>query len=56
MDFGMEVEATKAASTYSPVTVNVSELVVREEADIRRVAEELGRLVNRRSAGSLVYA
>lgn len=53
---GLDVEGVSASGTYAPVTVNVSELVVREEADVQRVAEELGRLVSRRSAGSLVYA
>jgi hypothetical protein len=37
----------------SGVTINIQNMAVREESDIRRIADELNRLINRQTAGAL---
>lgn len=52
----ISVAPTTTAGTLRAVTVQVGELVVREEADIDRIAERLYDLSNREAAWSMSYS
>lgn len=52
----INVAPTTTSGTLRAVTVQVGELVVREEADIDRIAEKLYDLSNREAAWSMSYS